>query len=278
MAWRPGQHQKRLELEEPYEDVPDHLRASLLTWVGAVFAQNATRLNIAIVHLRLPYGDPRLDRGAHRQVFDMLMVDADRDAELLLNLVEVALKMTDVGHKNELASILAIGNSAYRVRSDGLGLEMYVMPEAKQAVEDTVRVAASTSASAAEHLANAWNLAYGRTPDADKAYDQAIKAVEAAAIPLVCPNHATATLGNVIGELKHNTDRWRFAIADGRTGASVERVVGMLSLLWEGDEDRHGGVGDTPVVAPESARTAVHLAATLVQWFVSGAVSKKEAD
>ncbi|WP_226652833.1 hypothetical protein [Streptomyces hydrogenans] len=46
----------------------------------------------------------------------------------------------------------------------------------------------------------------------------------------------------------------------------------MMRALWEGQTSRHGGQTPTPPETLEAARAGVHLAATLVQWFVSGAV------
>ena len=50
-------------------------------------------------------------------------------------------------------------------------------------------------------------------------------------------------------------------------------IVAMISLLWDNQSSRHGGVLPTRDELPEEARAAVHLAAVLVQWFSSGAVA-----
>jgi hypothetical protein len=45
----------------------------------------------------------------------------------------------------------------------------------------------------------------------------------------------------------------------------------MMWMLWQGQTSRHGGLGPTRAETPDEARAAVHLAASLVQFGVSGA-------
>jgi hypothetical protein len=52
------------------------------------------------------------------------------------------------------------------------------------------------SGRAGDLLSNAWRSVYGRHPDASSGYRYAVRAVEAAADPVVSPNNASATLGN----------------------------------------------------------------------------------
>lgn len=118
-----------------------------------------------------------------------------------------------------------------------------------------------------EHLATAWSLAYGRTPDPVKAYSEAIKAVEAAGTPVISPKNHKATLGTLIRDVGATPQKWNFAIARPK-GDSVEDVRQLMSLLWDGQTSRHGGIASTPPETPEAARAAVHIAATLVQFFV----------
>lgn len=46
----------------------------------------------------------------------------------------------------------------------------------------------------------------------------------------------------------------------------------MINLLWTGQTDRHAGQATLERVDQAPAEMAVHLAATLVQWFASGHV------
>ncbi len=45
-----------------------------------------------------------------------------------------------------------------------------------------------------------------------------------------------------------------------------------MCTLWEGQTSRHGAQTETVPETLEAAPAGVHLAAALVQWFVSGAV------
>lgn len=50
-------------------------------------------------------------------------------------------------------------------------------------------------------------------------------------------------------------------------------LVAMISTLWTGHEDRHGGLNPDPVTI-DQAKASVYLAATLVAWFSSGVVTR----
>ncbi len=105
------------------------------------------------------------------------------------------------------------------------------------------------------------------------AYALAVRAVESAAVAVVMPNKRDATLGNVIGQMKSDAD-WRLPFREHREAPSAEVLLGLLRTLWVGHRDRHGGV-DYSDVTHEEARAAVVLAATLVEWFTSGAVRRR---
>ncbi|PSM41512.1 hypothetical protein C6Y14_22025 [Streptomyces dioscori] len=131
--------------------------------------------------------------------------------------------------------------------------------------------AGSASGSAADHLAAAWQAAYGRSPDPVRAYSEAIKAVECAAHAVIQPNRAKATLGTMLGEIKNARHKFSAAIPS-PTGDSIAPAEAMMRALWEGQTSRHGAQTATVPETLEAARAGVHLAAALVQWFVSGAV------
>jgi hypothetical protein len=175
-----------------------------------------------------------------------------------------------------LTNILDEAGSAYRVAWTRDGLEERVTPAVRDAVRQTIAdaVAQSTAGSAADHLAAAWQAAYGRSPDAVRAYSESIKAVEAAAHAVVQPNNAKATLGTMLGEIRNARHKFRTAITVPNTGDPIAAAEAMMRTLWQGQTSRHGGQSGTVPETLESARAGVHLAAALVQWFVSGAVSR----
>ncbi|MYV48403.1 hypothetical protein GT031_23235 [Streptomyces sp. SID2888] len=126
--------------------------------------------------------------------------------------------------------------------------------------------------SAADHLEAAWKAAYGRGPDAVRAYSEAIKAVESAAHAVVQPNNAKATLGTMLGEIRNARHKFTAAVPTPVGGDPIAPAEAMMRALWDGQTSRHGAQTATVPETLEAARAGVHLAAALVQWFVSGAV------
>jgi hypothetical protein len=180
---------------------------------------------------------------------------------------------SNYGDPDTLEGLLAAANSAWRVNAEWRGLERRIDPTVTAAVAATARDAGTE---AGGHLAAAWDAAYGRRPDPDKAYAEAVKAVEAAACPIVLPASATATLGTVRHHLRDAVAKWELAVPgkDG-TPRDVEPMIGMLTALWERQRSRHAGTPSSRRQHHDEAAAAVHLAAVLVQWPTSGVLRKK---
>jgi hypothetical protein len=124
-------------------------------------------------------------------------------------------------------------------------------------------------------LAQAWERAFGVSPDPTGAYALAVRAAEDASIPVVVPNQTGATLGHVIGQLAVDGD-WSLPLTREDADAPTSSLVlGTTKALWRGHHDRHGGGPGLPSVAQEEAETAVTLAVSLVQWFASGMVARR---
>ena len=172
-----------------------------------------------------------------------------------------------------LERMLDEGGSAWTV---GAGAGQYQL---QRRVDPTVAAAARATISGAgragAHLAEAWAHTYGRHPNPGHAYREAVRAVEAAAIPVVCPADTTATLGKILGQL-HTGRHFAVALHPAPPADPTTTLVAMLEVLWKAQLDRHGTPDpSTPLSVSEAeARTAVHLATTLVHWFTSGAVVK----
>lgn len=129
---------------------------------------------------------------------------------------------------------------------------------------------------AARLLSDAWHAMYGRSPNPSEAYRDAVRAVEAAAKPLVTPHDPTATLGKMIAAMRDAPQKWTFAIAaEGVSGVDVMRQ--LMDVLWKGQHDRHGRHDpEGPIeVSASEAEAALHAAVTLVHWFRSGAVAPR---
>jgi hypothetical protein len=149
----------------------------------------------------------------------------------------------------------------------------------KRRVDATVTAAAehAMAADPGRHLQQAWAAAYGRHPDPSKAYDEAVRAVEAAAIPLLLPNGTKETLGKVLAHLGDAGYKWTLAI-DAADDGDVAPLTAMIRLLWKGHVARHAGGPDFRPQRQDEAQMAVHLAATLVQWLTHGALRRRESN
>ena len=128
-----------------------------------------------------------------------------------------------------------------------------------------------------EYLRKAWGLIYGRNPDPNAGYLQAVMAVEAAAKPVVAPNDKDFTLGRGLGELGKSPRLFGVVSRPGDgTFDPYDTLLGMCRLMWKSQPQRHGAPDPHPLaeVSQEEAEAALHVAVTLVQWFSEGYVFK----
>ncbi|MGW3328551.1 hypothetical protein [Streptomyces virginiae] len=116
--------------------------------------------------------------------------------------------------------------------------------------------------------------AYGRSPDPVRAYSESIKAVEAAAHAVIQPNNAKATLGTMLGEIKNARHKFTTVLSTPAGSDPIAPAEATMRALWEGQTSRHGAQHATVPETLEVARAGVHLAAALVQWCLSGAVTR----
>ncbi|MFF2297930.1 hypothetical protein [Arthrobacter sp. NPDC058127] len=178
----------------------------------------------------------------------------------------------DVGR---LEALLRSSGSKWAVgiRTAGrLGLVQRVPEGVQRSVEHTI----GNSGHAGVRLARAWESAFGVSPNPSLAYSLAVKAVEDAATPVVSPNDTTATLGKINSQMR-NTGDWGLPLArEDEHATPSDTLLSMMKMLWAGQADRHGGHHDPSlVITQEAAEVAVITAATLVQWFTSGAVARR---
>lgn len=173
---------------------------------------------------------------------------------------------------DDLDKILRLCGSEWRVgvRDGQRGLERRV-PSGVQLAADTV---IAQHASAGDLLADAWHAAFGRTPNLEEAYSRAIKAVEAAAIPVVEPKNSKATLGTTIRTMRDQRG-WSLLLADVETQPFPDMILEMMVTLWQGHSSRHGANGYRKPTNSE-AEAAVMLAVPLVHWFSTGAAKLRK--
>jgi hypothetical protein len=170
----------------------------------------------------------------------------------------------------ELQELLTDVRSVYYVKDNTRGLERDPNTAGTTEANEVFRSAASTIYGlAAEHLQAARDALDTLRPDPVKAYSEAIKAVEAAGHGIIEPDNALPTLGTMIKEIRDNPAQFSLTIS-GRP----EALRQMMALLWFGQTARHGGKAYRPETQ-EQAEMAITLAATLVEWFLSGKIQRQ---
>ncbi|MFC7795734.1 hypothetical protein [Streptomyces cinereoruber] len=272
------------EHDGPFENVPEHLRLPLQEWVSysldnealADYSDEDGVERTLCLRLRMPtVHEPHRGGSKYHRALTTAV------GPQLLDVIDAVLAykiehgVYDQAAIRLLSNILDEAGSAYRVTEAGDGLEERVIPAVRDAARQTTADAAavSTAGSCADHLATAWRAAYGRSPDPVRAYSESIKAVESAAHAVIQPNNAKATLGTMLGEIRNARHKFDAAILS-KNGDPIAPAEAMMQTLWDGQTSRHGGQMPTAPETLEAARAGVHLAATLVQWFVSGAVNR----
>jgi hypothetical protein len=163
----------------------------------------------------------------------------------------------------KLGDMLDSGRSAWRVTERPSGGWQLVRRSLGPVVE---AISSLAGPSQRAHLVAAWDALTRRHPDTSAAYREAVRAVEAAAKPVVLPNDSLATLGKMIAAIDAKPTKWHFVLG------SPEDVSAMCKLLWTSQLDRHGTDDESvPLnVSYEQADAAVHLALTLVRYFAGG--------
>jgi hypothetical protein len=175
-----------------------------------------------------------------------------------------------------LDKLLEESGSAYKVAPNEDGRSATLIRRVDSSVELAAKRVMDERKAPSILLRRAWNTTFGLHPNPSDGYRQAVRAVEAAAIPVILPNDKDATLGRVIGTLRSNPDRWQLSFTH-RTKPEkpAATLTSMMALLWEGQYDRHVSDGVPLHVSQEEAETAIHLAVTLVQWFTAGHISRR---
>lgn len=276
MPWRPlsKRAQADARLDEPHEGLPAHIAGPALDWLANRFQPAGLVDDEALTDLQLRFRlDPPLDR---RDRLGDLIARCRDDDDFALDVIDYSLYHLDrLGHEYEflperakqLAKILILGGSAWIVapiedEDDGV---YRLARRSVGPVPDAV-AALSPAARAHAHLVEAWNRSTGRNPDPSGAYREAVRAVEAAAKPVVLPASNRATLGTMIAALRDKPEKWATRMGE------VHDVRRQMELLWTNQLDRHGTDDESvPLeVSQEEAELAVHMALLLTRIFARG--------
>ena len=261
-----------------YDGIPTWLADSINEWLLSVFGfRSGGEWRYTTDSMRQAERKLRLaslgDTGF--QMLRALQAYISADDPIALDIVDFAL-MTSSEYDDEPAQlevILEEGGSAWSVtrRGDTWGLEERVPEAARAQAEKAMGLVGRSS----RYLGEAWVRTYGRDRDPSMAYREAVRAVEAAAKPIVTPDDEMATLGKMIVAIRDAPHKWEVVLDPGGFDP-VSGLLGMLEALWTAQLDRHGTDDDEAAlyVSREQAEAAVHLAVTLVIWFEKGYVQR----
>lgn len=272
MAWQPLS--VRTGSKPPLallEGMPDHLLYPVGQWLKTEFGWHDTTgmrmgvMSALVGALRIPVSEGYATGGISDQIFSAL----ENDDDLYLDALDYILHITDGKRGGTLKEILESGGSAWTVNSQRTGLEKRVSDSAKSAMES----ATASSATVSNEIREAWNQAFGRTPDPSDAWDHAIKAVEEVLIPIVLPKVPKPNLGGVAGELEASSTKWRLQLASSGKSNAGDTLSSMLRLIWP-NPDRHGGGQARRTPSQGEAESAVHLAIAIIEMCRDGRLRK----
>lgn len=227
------------------------------------------RYDIAARSYRQSFADV-LEAKMPAEVFEHL---SERDA---LNIIDWVVRdnvLRGEDGNSELEALLLDGGSRWRVgtRNGQPGLEERV-PLGLQDAADAIM---TSPGEAGRLLSEAWHAVYGIQPRPDLGYDRAVKAVEAAVLPIVKPRDGSATLGKAIGQMRADGD-WKLPfVKEHAENPSQGVILGLLQALWSGHSDRHPGTPTYIASTQEAAEAAVALAVTIVTLFGSGGIARR---
>lgn len=295
-AWRPfgADETTSASYDVLYDGVPHWMQKSLNAWLEHMLSDvlMAKQSGMEVLHraeralriqVSLKYG--ALDDGVTRGLIDHFSGNELVLTDYLLSTVSLdrlgGWEQVQARLDNpdfvfaQLETLLKEAGSKWQIgmrSADAMGLVQRVPEGVEAAVNQTIE----TSGQAGARLANAWAAAYGISPHPSQAYSLAVKAVEDAAVPVVCPNDSLATLGKIISQMR-NAGGWNLPLTREDAHATTSStLLSMMKMLWAGQADRHGGNHDPALeITQEAAEVAVMTAATLVQWFSSGAVARR---
>lgn len=261
----------RLPERAPVEGVPDWLLEPLWEWVLLyVFGGNTkhpgAQRYAAFTALSLEF---QLNLGSSRDEnsrFALLRRAVDREPDFLLSIADWALHMR-YGGEAHLRTLLDGAGSVWALAPDQKRLTRRVLPEAQAAAERVI----SAGDKAAELIGSAWLAVYGLKPNPTDGFNQAVRAVEAVACPVIIPNDGDATLGRAIGILKANKGGFSTVFQNPRNTDPVDAVLALMQLVWTNNYARHAADPSVPLhVSQEEAEAALTAAVALVTFFQRG--------
>lgn len=259
------------------DGVPSKLREPIIAWFKHLLSANDYEKlhNSRTRHLEMLTDVPMgVRENAYVKWGEYTNVLREMEDKALLSVVDAALSSEWYGTRTqELDVALHMSKSKWMVGAR-MGKPGLVSRE-PEGVQDLVEATIESAGTAGQILARAWGKVHAFTPDDPGAYADAVRAVEAAAKPVVEPTNSEATLGSMASVMRNHGD-WRLPLREHQHAPTPEMLVAMIRSLYRGHVDRHGN-DDYRDVTHEESRAGVAMAATLVAWFAAGAVRRRPA-
>lgn len=280
------------EFECLFPGVPNWMRESLWVWlrkrlVRWVYSQRSTDGGYAdpeIAKIREVERICRIDSkwdGLGRTYterlrgLEFLRAALYADDTAFLTAVDFHLSSTtDAAMVKELEATLEESSSKWRVGKIGSrnGLVERVDETVQRAADDLIR----RNERPGRLLAEGWKHAFSMQRNPSSAYRCAVRAVESAAASILIPADPQPSLGKMITAFRDGMDKWQFTFTVDSKINPKSVLMQMMQLLWTNDYARH--IDADPMaplnVSQAEAESAVVLALTLTNWFVSGAVTR----
>jgi hypothetical protein len=277
--WRPLSKRGKADatLDSPTEGLPPYLLGPVAQWMASVCRNRRGGMrDEALTRLQLRFKlEPPLSREPRLgDLISRMEVDEDFGLDVLDYMLHHVGDFTDeydrpIATAAGLAGVLNLGGSAWEVvpTDDGAAYQL-----ARRAVGPVREAIADLPASSRghQHLVAAWNRLSGRNPDPSGAYREAVRAVEAAAKPVILPDNDRATLGQMIAAMRDKPEKWQ------TTMGTVNHVCETMETVWTSQLDRHGTDDESvPLnVSQPEADAAFHWCLTLARLFVGGHVRR----
>ncbi|MGV8857688.1 hypothetical protein [Rhodoglobus sp.] len=262
------------------DGVSAQLRAPLWAWMYQLLDRDRGYVSLTLAHeiqsaLRKTLGAPATGFMKVDSLLGQLFKADDREILRTTDFLLSRLRAPYEDYSAEtLNGILEANSSAMHAAL--VGGNWRLARRLPAGVIESVQSAIALDVQAGALLTAAWNFAFGVEQQPTQAMDAAVRAVETLAIEKFVPNKSSASLGDAIGTMKAQ-GTWTHGLRelDGKAPAQ-ETIYDMLQTLWAGQQYRHVHK-DAAAPTTLQAQTHVHLAATLVAWLATGAITRGTA-
>lgn len=262
-----------------HDGVPVWMQHSIDAWIrtqiaaGSSYAGETPNVN-SIRRLERLLRVSLIGTSTLSEMFRSMFGRLNPDQNLKLDVVDGILQTLDVHPRSiqELEEILEQSGSKWKVAETGNGsfrLEERVDAAIVEAMDNLTEQAGDAS----NYMKQAWSDAFGRNPNSSSAYSNTIKAIEAASWQTVTPSNSRATLSTIIRELTDHPERFQVVVTERATNRGIDTVRQDMSLVWEGQTDRHGTSNPVPP-SQEAAEQVVFIGLSLCQQFIRNLVSR----